>query len=43
MTTTNDRPVFPSEGAPDIDKPVTVQQYLISGHENQMGLDTKTD
>jgi hypothetical protein len=29
-------------GAPDIDKTVTVTQQLISGHEPQMGLETKT-
>jgi hypothetical protein len=40
---TNDRPVHSSEGAPNFDKHVTVKQYLIFGHEPQMGLDTKTD
>jgi hypothetical protein len=40
---TNDRPVLTSEEAPYFDKHVTVKQYLISGHEPQMGLDTKTD
>jgi hypothetical protein len=27
----------------DYDKPLTVQKYLKSGHELQMGFDTKTD
>jgi hypothetical protein len=40
---TDDRPDLSSEGAPDIDKTVNVKQKLISGHEPQMGLDTKTD
>jgi hypothetical protein len=40
---TNDRPLPTSEGALDFDKHVTVKQYLTSGHETQMGLDTKTD
>jgi hypothetical protein len=40
---TDDRPDLSSEGAPDIDKRVNVKQKLISGHETQMGLDTKTD
>jgi hypothetical protein len=42
----NDRPDLSSKGAPDIDKTVTVTQYLTSGHEpqlGQLGLDTKTD
>jgi hypothetical protein len=43
MTATNYRPVLSSERAPHIDKPVTVQEYLICGHEPQTGLDTKTD
>jgi hypothetical protein len=43
VTNTNDRPDLLSEGAPDIDKTVNVKQKLISGHEPQMGLDTKTD
>jgi hypothetical protein len=42
-TVTNDRPDPPSEGAPDFKTTLTVKQYLISGHEPQMGLDTKTD
>jgi hypothetical protein len=42
-TNTDDRPDLSSEGAPDIDKTVNVKQKLISGHEPQMGLDTKTD
>jgi hypothetical protein len=40
---TDDRPNLSSEGVPDIDKTVNVKQKLISGHETQMGLDTKTD
>jgi hypothetical protein len=43
VTKTNDRPDLSSEGTPDIDKTVNVKQKLISGHEPQMGLDTKTD
>jgi hypothetical protein len=43
VTKINDRPDLSSEGAPDIDKTVNVKQKLISGHEAQMGLDTKTD
>jgi hypothetical protein len=43
VTNTDDRPGLSSEGAPDIDKTVNVKQKLISGHEPQMGLDTKTD
>jgi hypothetical protein len=43
VTNTDDRPDFASEGAPDIDKTLNVKQKLISGHETQMGLDTKTD
>jgi hypothetical protein len=41
MTTTNDRPFLSSERALHIDKMVNVWQILISGHEAQMGLDTK--
>jgi hypothetical protein len=40
VTKTNDRPDLSSEGAPDIDKTITVKQWLISGHEPQMGLHT---
>jgi hypothetical protein len=43
MTTTNDRPDLSSEGAPDVGKTVNVKPKLMSGHEPQMGLDTKTD
>jgi hypothetical protein len=43
VTNTDDRPDLSSEGAPYIDKTVIVKQKLISGHETQMGLDTKTD
>jgi hypothetical protein len=43
VTNTGDRPDLFSEGAPDIEKTVNVKQKLISGHENQMGLDTKKD
>jgi hypothetical protein len=34
-------PDLSSEGPPDIDKAVNVKQKLISGHETQMGLETK--
>jgi hypothetical protein len=40
---TSDRPILSSERAHHKDKTVTVKQILISGHEPQMGLDTKTD
>jgi hypothetical protein len=43
MTLTNDRPVLSSERASHKDKTVTVKLNLISGHEPQMVLDTKTD
>jgi hypothetical protein len=43
VTNTEDRPDLSSEGAPYIDKRVNVKQKLISGHENQMGLETKTE
>jgi hypothetical protein len=43
VTNTDDRPDLSWEGALDIDKTVNVKQKLISGHEPQMGLDTKTD
>jgi hypothetical protein len=43
VTNTDDRPDLSSEGAPYTDKTVNVKQKLISGHETQMGLDTKTD
>jgi hypothetical protein len=42
VTNTDDRPDPLSEGAPDIEKTVNVKQKLISGHETQMGLETKT-
>jgi hypothetical protein len=42
MTMTNDRPDLSSEGVPDIDKTVNVEQKLISGHKTQMGLETRT-
>jgi hypothetical protein len=42
-TAVNDRPDPSSEEAPDIKNALTVKQYLTSGHEPQMGLDTKTD
>jgi hypothetical protein len=35
-------PVFSSERAPHKNKTVTVNEQEISGHEPQMGLDTKT-
>jgi hypothetical protein len=40
---TNDRPDTSSEGAPDFYKTKSLKQYIKSGHEPQMGLDTKTD
>jgi hypothetical protein len=43
VTNTDDRPDLSSEEAPDIDKTVNVKQKLISGHETQMDLETKTD
>jgi hypothetical protein len=43
MTLTNDRPVLPSEGTTHKDKTVAVKLYIISGHEPQMGLDSKRD
>jgi hypothetical protein len=42
MTTTNDRPDLSSEGAPDIGKTVNVKSKLMSGHETQMGLESRT-
>jgi hypothetical protein len=44
MTTTNDKPNLSSEGAPAIDKTilVSVKQKLMSGHETQMGLESRT-
>jgi hypothetical protein len=42
VTNTDDRLDLSSERAPDIDKRVNVKQKLISGHEIQMGLETKT-
>jgi hypothetical protein len=42
MTVTNDRPDISSEGAPDIHKTVNVKLKLISGHETQMVLETRT-
>jgi hypothetical protein len=42
VTNTDDRPDLSSEGAPDIDITVNVKSKLISGHETQTGLDTKT-
>jgi hypothetical protein len=43
VTNTDDRPDLLSEGEHAIDKTVNVKQKLISGHETQMGLETKTD
>jgi hypothetical protein len=43
MTLTNDRSVLLSERAPHKEKRVMVKMNLISGHEPQMELDTKTD
>jgi hypothetical protein len=42
MTTTNDRPDLSSEAAPDIGKTVNVKPKLMSGHETQMGLESRT-
>jgi hypothetical protein len=42
MTTTNDRPHLSSEGALDFVKTVNVTEKLMSGHETQMGLESKT-
>jgi hypothetical protein len=39
---TNDRPDLSSEEAPDIDKTIIVKQKLMSGHETQMGLESRT-
>jgi hypothetical protein len=39
---TKDRPVLSLERAPYRNKNLTVKQQYISGHEPQMGLDTKT-
>jgi hypothetical protein len=43
VTNTHDRPHLSSEGAPNIDKTANVKQKLMSGHETQTGLETKTD
>jgi LmbE family N-acetylglucosaminyl deacetylase len=42
MTTTNDRPDLSPEGAPDIGKTVNVKLKSMSGHETQMGLESRT-
>jgi hypothetical protein len=42
VTNTDDRPDLSSKEAPYIDKTANVKQKLISSHETQMGLDTKT-
>jgi hypothetical protein len=42
MTTTNDRPDLSSKGAPDIGKTVNVNPKLVSGHDAQMGLESRT-
>jgi hypothetical protein len=36
-------PLLSSQKAPYVDRTVTVKQKLTSGHEPQLGLDTKTD
>jgi hypothetical protein len=41
MTATSDRPDLSSEGAPDIGKTVNVKPKLMSGHETQMGLESR--
>jgi hypothetical protein len=43
MILTNGRPVLSSQRAAHMCKTVTGKEKLISGHEPQMGLDTKTD
>jgi hypothetical protein len=42
MTTTNDRPDLASEGAPGNGETVNVKPKLMSGHEAQMGLESRT-
>jgi hypothetical protein len=42
VTNTDHRHDLSSEGTPDIDKTVNAKQELISGHDDQMGLETKT-
>jgi hypothetical protein len=42
MATTNDRPDLSTEGAPDIGKTVNFKPKLMSGHETQMGLESRT-
>jgi hypothetical protein len=42
-TLTKARPVFSSERASNMGRTVIFKQEEISGHEPQMGLDTKTD
>jgi hypothetical protein len=39
----NDRPVFLSDRALHMDRTIAFKQEEISGHEPQMGFDTKTD
>jgi hypothetical protein len=41
VNNSDDRPDLSSEGAPDIEKTVNVNQKLISGHDTQMGLETR--
>jgi hypothetical protein len=43
MTWTNDKHVLSSERAHKMDRTEIFKQEKISGHEPQMGLDTKTD
>jgi hypothetical protein len=43
VTNTDDWPDLLSEGVLYTDKTVNVKQKWISGHETQMGLDTKMD
>lgn len=43
MTLTNDKTILSSNRAPNTDRRITVKQELISCHEPQMRLDTKTD
>jgi hypothetical protein len=42
MTTTNDRPDLSSEGVPDIGKTINAKPKLVSSHETQMGLESRT-
>jgi hypothetical protein len=43
MTLRRGKPILSPGRAPHNDKTVIAEQHLISGHETQMRLDTKTD